>query len=85
MLVSRYQGLIRFCVRRYLSGPEPAEDLMQVGYIGLLKAIGNFDPAICGSLAAYAEPCISGELNGISVTSDGRSALRARCRNWRWQ
>jgi RNA polymerase sigma-B factor len=35
---------------------------MQVGYVGLLKAIGNFDPAVCGSLAAYARPCISGEL-----------------------
>jgi len=33
-----------------------------VGYVGLLKAIGNFDPAICGSLAAYARPCISGEI-----------------------
>jgi RNA polymerase sigma-B factor len=62
VLVGRYQGLIRFCVRRYLRGPEPAEDLMQVAYIGLLKAIGNFDPAISGSLGAYAEPCISGEL-----------------------
>ncbi len=62
LLVSRYNWLVRSCVRRYLHSPEPAEDLMQVGYIGLLKAIGNFDPAICGSLAAYARPCISGEL-----------------------
>ena len=35
---------------------------MQVGYIGLLKAISNFDPALCCSLATYARPCISGEL-----------------------
>ena len=35
---------------------------MQVGYVGLLKAIGNFDPAAGCSLAAYARPCISGEL-----------------------
>jgi RNA polymerase sigma factor (sigma-70 family) len=62
LLVSRYDWLVRSCVRRYLHGPEPAEDLMQVGYVGLLKAIGNFDPGICGSLAAYARPCISGEL-----------------------
>jgi RNA polymerase sigma-B factor len=45
-----------------MSGPEPAEDLMQVGYVGLLKAIGNFDPAAGASLATYAQPCISGEL-----------------------
>ena len=62
LLVFRYRWLVRSCVRRYLRSPEPAEDLMQVGYVGLLKAIGNFDPAFCGSLAAYARPCISGEL-----------------------
>ena len=62
LLVSSYRGLVRSCVRRYLRSPEAAEDLMQVGYVGLLKAIGNFDPALCASLAAYARPCISGEL-----------------------
>jgi len=62
LLVTRYRWLVRSCVRPYLHSPEPAEDLMQVGYVGLLKAIGNFDPAICGSLAAYARPCVSGEI-----------------------
>ena len=33
-----------------------------VGYAGLLKAIGNFDPAAGCSLATYARPCISGEI-----------------------
>jgi RNA polymerase sigma-B factor len=62
LLVSRYRWLVWSCVRRYLRSPEPAEDLMQVGYVGLLKAIGNFDPAVCGSLAAYARVYIAGEL-----------------------
>ena len=62
LLVTRHQGLVWFCVRPYLRGPEPAEDLMQVGYVGLLKAISNFDPAAGGSLATYARPCISGEI-----------------------
>src|SRR3984957_10965110 len=62
LLVSRYRWLVRSCVRPYLRSPETAEDLMQVGYVGLLKAIGNFDPAVCASLAAYARVCISGEL-----------------------
>jgi RNA polymerase sigma-B factor len=35
---------------------------MQVGYVGLMKAIGNFDPAAGASLATYARPCIGGEL-----------------------
>jgi RNA polymerase sigma-B factor len=62
LLVTRYHWLVRSCVVPFLNSPEPADDLMQVGYIGLLKAISNFDPAICASLAAYARPCISGEL-----------------------
>ena len=62
ILVSRYAGLVRSCVRPYRRSPEPAEDLLQVGYVGLLKAINNFDPGCGDSLTAYAQPCISGEI-----------------------
>jgi RNA polymerase sigma-B factor len=62
LLVGRYESLVRSCVHRYRDTPELVEDLMQVGYVGLLKAINNFDPAIGGNLAAYAQPCISGEI-----------------------
>jgi len=62
VLVSRYGHLVRACARQYSRSPEPAEDLIQVGYVGLLKAIGNFDPAFGGGLAAFARPCISGEI-----------------------
>ena len=61
-LVLRYKSLVRACARRYAGSPEPEEELMQVGYVGLLKAINNFDPAQGGNLAAYAQPCISGEI-----------------------
>jgi len=62
ILVSRHRGLVRACAARYRRSPEPAEDLVQVGFVGLLKAINNFDPSFGGSLAAYAQPCISGEI-----------------------
>jgi RNA polymerase sigma-B factor len=62
LLVRRYRGLVRACVNRYRRSPEPTEDLMQVGYLGLVKAINNFDPSFGRNLAAYAQPCISGEL-----------------------
>jgi RNA polymerase sigma-B factor len=62
ILVSRHIALVRSCVRRYRDSPEPAEDLMQVGYVGLLKAINNFDPAFGNGLPAYAEPCVTGEI-----------------------
>jgi RNA polymerase sigma-B factor len=62
LLVIRYQGLVWSCVRRFARSPELVEDLVQVGYVGLLKAINNFDPAICRNLATYAQPCINGEI-----------------------
>jgi RNA polymerase sigma-B factor len=62
ILVNRYAKLVRACVRQYRGSPEPVEDLMQVGYVGLLKAINNFDPDLGDSLSAYAAPCVSGEI-----------------------
>jgi len=61
-LVRRYEFVVKACVRRYRDSPEPEEDLMQVGYLGLLKAISNFNPEMGPSLIAYAQPCVSGEL-----------------------
>jgi RNA polymerase sigma-B factor len=62
IIVDRYAKLVRSCVRQYRGSPEPTEDLMQVGYVGLLKAINNYDPEVGDSLSAYAQPCVSGEI-----------------------
>ena len=62
ILIQRHEKLVRSCVRQYRGSPEPTEDLMQVGYVGLMKAINNYDPAIGNSLMAYAAPCVSGEI-----------------------
>jgi RNA polymerase sigma-B factor len=61
-LVRRYDFVVKACVRRYRDSPEPIEDLMQVGYLGLLKAISNYDPQLGSGLVAYAQPYVSGEL-----------------------
>jgi RNA polymerase sigma-B factor len=61
-LVRRYTPLVRTCARQYMNSPEPADDLMQVGYVGLLKAINNYDPSFGVGLRAYAVPCITGEI-----------------------
>jgi RNA polymerase sigma-B factor len=76
ILVSRYAGLVRACVRPYLRSPEPSEDLLQVSYVGLLKAINNFDPGYGDSLSAYAQPYISGEIK--RYFRDRRWQLRVR-------
>ena len=62
ILVQRHEKLVRACVRQYKGSPEPTEDLMQVGYVGLMKAINNYDPDLGNSLSAYAAPCVSGEI-----------------------
>lgn len=61
-LVNRYAPVVRSCARHYLHSPEPQEELIQAGYIGLLTAISNFDSSLGTSLLAYARPCISGEI-----------------------
>jgi RNA polymerase sigma-B factor len=76
LLVSRYEGLVRSCVRRYVRSPVSAQDLMQVGYLGLLTAISHFDPAVGASLGAYARPCVSGELK--RYFRDKRWAVRVK-------
>jgi RNA polymerase sigma-B factor len=62
LLVRRYQAMVLSCARRYSGTPEPAEDLTQVGYVGLLNAINNFDPAFGYGLSSYARTCILGEI-----------------------
>jgi RNA polymerase sigma-B factor len=61
-LIGRYESLVRACAQRYRHSPESPEELMQVGYVGLLKAINNFNPAYGSNLASYAQPCIAGEI-----------------------
>lgn len=60
-LIRRYEPMVRACARRYRDSPENTDELMQVGYVGLLKA-NKFDPELGPSLDAYARPCVSGEL-----------------------
>jgi RNA polymerase sigma-B factor len=55
-------GLVRSVARRYARGDEPVDDLVQVGAIGLIKAVDRFEPARGRSLRAVAVPAIEGEI-----------------------
>lgn len=61
-LAERFMPLVRSIARRYDHRGEPLEDLVQVGAIGLLKAIDRFDPERGVPLSGYATPTITGEI-----------------------
>jgi RNA polymerase sigma-B factor len=62
MLVDRYQAMVRTLAHRYQLPAQHYEDLTQAGYVGLMKAINNFDPAIRPDLKPYAWACVDGEI-----------------------
>jgi RNA polymerase sigma-B factor len=61
-LVELYMPLVASVARRYARGGEDYEDLVQVGSIGLIKAIDRFDVSRGSELASFAAPTISGEI-----------------------
>ena len=61
-LVERYRGLVRALAARYAERGEPFDDLVQVAWIGLLKAIDRFDSSREVQLTTYATPTIVGEI-----------------------
>ena len=61
-LIERHLGLVASVARRYQGGAEPLEDLVQVGTIGLIKAVDRFDPARGTELSTFAVPLIEGEI-----------------------
>jgi RNA polymerase sigma-B factor len=62
MLVDQHIGLVEFLSRRFRNRGELLEDLVQVGTIGLLKAIERFDLEREVEFSTYATPTIVGEL-----------------------
>ncbi|MFD5766324.1 SigB/SigF/SigG family RNA polymerase sigma factor [Streptomyces sp. NPDC127049] len=61
-LVELNLSLVKFAARRFRGRPEPAEDIVQVGTIGLIKAIDRFDPARGVEFSAFALPTVIGEM-----------------------
>jgi RNA polymerase sigma-B factor len=61
-LITRYLPLVRSIARRFASRGQPVEDLIQVGSIGLIKAVDRFDLERGVELSTYATPTIMGEI-----------------------
>ena len=75
-LVMQYLPLVRRLCRKFANLGEPLEDLIQVGAIGLLKAIQKFDPDRGNNLAAFART--DEQESAASLTAGARSRLSER-------
>ena len=54
--------LVLSVIKRFSSSSENADDLFQIGCIGLIKAIDNFDTTLQVKFSTYAVPMIIGEI-----------------------
>ena len=62
-LVALHERMVRYLASRFgLGAGTTLDDLVQVGYIGLLAAIDRYDPSRGASFATFAVPTILGEL-----------------------
>jgi len=61
-LIEKNLGLVHHTVRRFLGRGYEAEDLFQIGSIGLMKAIDKFDLQYDVKFSTYAVPMIQGEI-----------------------
>ncbi len=61
-LIAMHIGLVEYLARRFANRGEPFEDLLQVGFIGLIKAIDRYDLGRGVEFTTYATPTIIGEI-----------------------
>lgn len=69
-LVCENMPLIKSVVRRYKNQKIEYEDLLQLGTLGLVKAINNFDLSYDVRFSTYAVPMIAGEIKRF-IRDDG--------------
>ncbi|MEU6974144.1 SigB/SigF/SigG family RNA polymerase sigma factor [Kitasatospora aureofaciens] len=61
-LIELNLSLVRYVIRRFDAQREPQEDLLQVGAVGLIKAIDRFDPDRDVEFSTFAIPTVLGEI-----------------------
>ncbi len=69
-IVQENSGLVWSVVRRFMGRGHEADDLFQVGCIGLIKAIQKFDTSFEVKFSTYAVPMIMGEIKRF-IRDDG--------------
>lgn len=61
-IVQENMGLVYMVAKRFADRGTDREELVQLGAIGLIKAVDKFDPAMGFSFSTYAVPMIMGEI-----------------------
>ena len=61
-LVIRNTALVKSIVKKFLNRGVEFDDLMQIGSLGLIKAIKGYDPSYDVRFSTYAVPMIAGEI-----------------------
>ncbi len=61
-LVELNMGLVRHAASRFAHRSESMDDIVQVGVVGLIKAINRFEPERGLEFVTYALPTVSGEI-----------------------
>ena len=61
-VIGEYMSYARYVSRRFRRRGESVQDLEQVAYLGLVKAVDNFDPDYGTTFLTYATPIIAGEI-----------------------
>jgi RNA polymerase sigma-B factor len=61
-LVEGYRSLVYFLARKFMNRGEPLDDIVQVGFLGLIKAIERFDPELGNEFTTFATPTVTGEI-----------------------
>ncbi len=62
VLIERHLPLVTFMARKFADRGEPLDDLIQVGTIGLIKAIDRFEISKGFEFSTFATPTIVGEI-----------------------
>jgi RNA polymerase sigma-B factor len=60
--IERHDGLVRSIAVKFARPGVPAEDLVQAGWIALIKALDRFDPSHGTKFSTYAVHCVVGEI-----------------------
>ena len=62
ILIEKYKGLVRAKAKAYFIAGAEAEDVVQEGMIGLMKAVRSFDEGREASFKTYAGTCINNQI-----------------------